>query len=213
MTTKIAAPKTATIDPLRDVPQSSGSAAIRPFRVAIPQADLDDLQDRLARTRLPQPAPGDDWTYGTPNAYLREVVDLWQNGFDWRAQEVRMNAFPHFVTEIDGQTVHFLHVPSVEENATPLLLVHTYPGSFVEFLDMIGPLTDPVAHGGKAEDAFSLVIPSIPGFASARPWSTAAGRWRGSRARSTRSCAGSATRATARTAATAARWSRASSAC
>ena len=170
MTTKIAARKAATIEPLRaDVPKSSGSAAIRPFRIEIPQADLDDLQDRLARTRLPQPAPGDDWSYGTPNAYLREVVDLWQNGFDWRAQEARMNAFPHFLTEIDGQTVHFLHVPSVEANATPLLLVHTYPGSFVEFLDMIGPLTDPVAHGGKAEDAFSLVIPSIPGFGFSTP--------------------------------------------
>ena len=85
-----------------------------PSRVDIAQADLDDLHDRLARTRLPEPAPGDDWDYGTPNHYLREMVDHWQNGFDWRAQEARMNEFPHYLTEIDGQTVHFIHVPSAE---------------------------------------------------------------------------------------------------
>lgn len=145
------------------------AAQISTFRVEIAQADLDDLQARLANTRLPVAAPGDDWDLGTPNHYLREMVDHWQNGFDWRAQEARMNEFPHYLTEIDGQTVHFLHVPSAEENATPLLLVHAYPGSFVDFLDMIGPLTDPVAHGGKAEDAFSVVVPSIPGFGFSTP--------------------------------------------
>ena len=142
---------------------------IRPFTVAIPQADLDDLQSRLARTRLPRPAPGDDWTYGVPNAYLAPVIDTWRTDFDWRAQEERMNAFPHFLTEIDGQTIHFIHVPSAEPDATPLLLLHTYPGSFVDFLDMIGPLTDPVAHGGDAADAFSVVVPSMPGFAFSTP--------------------------------------------
>ena len=147
----------------------STAAAIRPFLVEIAQADLDDLNDRLGRTRLPRPAPGDDWNYGVPNQYLRETVDYWRTGFDWRTQEVRMNEFPHFLTEIDGQTVHFLHVPSAEPEATPLLLVHTYPGSFVDFLGMIGPLTDPVAHGGKAEDAFSVVVPSIPGFGFSMP--------------------------------------------
>lgn len=149
--------------------KSSGSTAIRPFRVEIPQADLDDLNARLARTRLPEPAPGDDWDYGTPNSYLRETVDYWKDEFDWRAVEEKINAFPQYLTDIDGQTVHFLHVPSVVENATPLLLVHSYPGSIIDFLDMIGPLTDPVAHGGKAEDAFSLVIPSIPGFGFSTP--------------------------------------------
>jgi pimeloyl-ACP methyl ester carboxylesterase len=148
--------------------QSSGSD-IRPFRIEIPQADLDDLQERLARTRLPIPAPGDDWDYGTPNAYLRETVDYWKDEFDWRAQEERFNAVPHFLTDIDGQTIHFIHVPSAEKDATPLLLVHSYPGSFIDFLDMIGPLTDPVAHGGKAEDAFSVVIPSLPGFGFSTP--------------------------------------------
>ncbi len=145
------------------------TAPIRPFRVEISQADLDDLQDRLARTRLPRPAPGDDWDYGTPNHYLRETVDHWREGFDWRAQEARMNAFPHYLTEIDGQTIHFIHVPSAEPGAKALLLAHSYPGSFVDFLDMIGPLTDPVAHGGKAEDAFSVVVPSMPGFGFSTP--------------------------------------------
>ncbi|MGC4938030.1 epoxide hydrolase family protein [Kribbella sp. DT2] len=143
--------------------------SIRPFTVTIAQADLDDLQARLANTRLPEPAPGDSWDLGTPNHYLRETVDHWQNGFDWRAQEARMNEFPQYLTEIDGQTVHFLHVPSAVEGATPLLLIHTYPGSFVDFLDMIGPLTDPVAYGGSEADAFSVVVPSIPGFGFSTP--------------------------------------------
>ncbi|MGW5193506.1 epoxide hydrolase family protein [Kribbella sp. NPDC004138] len=143
--------------------------SIRSFTVTIDQADLDDLQNRLARTRLPEAAPGDNWDLGTPNHYLREMVDRWQNEFDWRAQEARMNEFPHYLTEIDGQTVHFIHVPSAVEGATPLLLAHTYPGSFVDFLEMIGPLTDPVAYGGSTEDAFSVVVPSIPGFGFSTP--------------------------------------------
>lgn len=139
-------------------------ATIRPFTVAVAQTEVDDLLARLANTCLPEAAPGDDWELGTPNSYLADMVDTWRNEFDWRAQEARMNEFPHHLTDIDGQTIHFIHVPSAEADATPLLLVHTYPGSFVDFLDMIGPLTDPVAHGGKAEDAFSVVVPSIPGF-------------------------------------------------
>ena len=149
--------------------KDASSTAIRPFTVAIDQDALDDLRDRLARTRLPQPAPGDDWTYGVPNAYLARVVAEWNDEFDWRAQEARMNRFPHYLTEIEGQTIHFIHAPSAEPEATPLLLLHTYPGSFVDFLDMIGPLTDPVAHGGRAEDAFSVVVPSMPGFAFSTP--------------------------------------------
>jgi len=149
--------------------QDASSTAIRPFTVAIDQDALDDLRDRLARTRLPQPAPGDDWTYGVPNAYLARVIAEWKDDFDWRAQEARMNRFPHYLTEIEGQTIHFIHAPSAEPEATPLLLLHTYPGSFVDFLDMIGPLTDPVAHGGRAEDAFSVVVPSMPGFAFSTP--------------------------------------------
>ncbi|VXB17352.1 epoxide hydrolase family protein [Aeromicrobium sp. 9AM] len=147
----------------------STSSDIRPFVIDIPQSDLDDLDNRLARTRYPAAAPGDDWTYGVPNHYLQEMVAQWRGEFDWRAQEARMNEFPHYLTEIDDQTIHFIHVPSAETGATPLLLLHTYPGSFVDFLDMIGPLTDPVAHGGKAEDAFSVVVPSMPGFAFSTP--------------------------------------------
>jgi pimeloyl-ACP methyl ester carboxylesterase len=145
------------------------TSEIRPFRVAIPQADLDDLQARLQNTRFATPAPGDSWDYGTPESYLREMVDHWKDGFDWRAQEERMNAHPQFLTEIDGQTIHFVHVRSAEPGARALVLTHTYPGSFAEFLDLVGPLTDPVAHGGRAEDAFHVVIPSIPGFGFSTP--------------------------------------------
>jgi pimeloyl-ACP methyl ester carboxylesterase len=145
------------------------NSEIRSFRIEVPQADLDDLHERLARTRLPRPAPTDDWEYGTPNSYLSETVDYWRTKFDWSAQEARMNEFPHYLTEIDGQNVHFIHVPSKEDDATPLLLLHTYPGSFADYLEMIGPLTDPVAHGGDAADAFSVVVPSIPGFGYSTP--------------------------------------------
>jgi pimeloyl-ACP methyl ester carboxylesterase len=151
---------------------------IRPFRIDIPQADLDDLLERLARTRLPQAAPGDDWTYGTPNAYLSQAVERWRTGFDWRAEEARINSVPHFTTEIDGQQFHFIHVRSAHEGATPLLLAHTYPGSSIDFLGMIDALVDPVAHGGQASDAFDVVIPDAPGFGFSNPvaeagWTTA----------------------------------------
>ncbi|MGF0114930.1 epoxide hydrolase family protein [Promicromonospora sp. Marseille-Q5078] len=141
---------------------------LRPFTVHVPQADLDDLQERLERTRFAPAAPGDSWEYGTPESYLRDMVERWK-GLDWRAVEARLNAYPAFTTEIDGQTVHFLHVRSPHADATPLLLAHTYPGSVLDFLDMIDPLVDPVAHGGRAEDAFDLVIPSMPGFGFSTP--------------------------------------------
>jgi pimeloyl-ACP methyl ester carboxylesterase len=154
---------------------STETLSLRSFQVAIPQADLDALAHRLEITRFPEQAPGDDWSYGTPVGYLREMVEHWRNAFDWRAQEARMNEFPQFLTEIDGQTVHFVHVRSAIEGATPIVLTHTYPGSFAEFLDVIGPLTDPVAHGGREEDAFHVVIPSIPGFGFSTP--LAEGDW------------------------------------
>lgn len=142
---------------------------IRPFRVEVSQADLDDLMDRLSRTRLPQPAPGDDWSYGTPNAYLRDAIEAWRTTYDWRAEEARINAVPHFITEIDGQPIHFIHVRSPHPGATPLILAHTYPGSSVDYLDMIAPLVDPLAYGGRAEDAFDVVVPDAPGYGFSNP--------------------------------------------
>jgi pimeloyl-ACP methyl ester carboxylesterase len=141
---------------------------IRPFTVSIPDAEIADLHDRLARTRLPQPAPMDDWTAGTPNSYLRDAVAAWQ-AFDWRAAEAAINAWPHFIAEVDGQDIHFIHVRSAEPGATPLLLAHTYPGSSVDYLDVIDRLVDPVAHGGRAEDAFDVVIPDAPGYGFSQP--------------------------------------------
>ena len=169
------------------------TAAIRPFSVEIAQADLDDLLDRLARTRLPAAAPGDDWDYGTPNHYLREMVDHWRDGSTGGRRRARMNAVPALPDRDRRPDLHFIHVPSAEPDATPLLLAHTYPGSFVDFLDMIGPLTDPVAHGGGARTRSRSSSRPSPASASALRWSTAAGRWPASPARSTPSCAGSAT--------------------
>ena len=150
---------------------------IRPFRIEISQAELDDLHGRLDRTRLPQPAPGDSWEHGTPNHYLREAVTAWR-ALDWRAVEERINSVAHFVTEVEDQPIHFIHVESPHAGATPLLLAHTYPGSSVDYLEMIGRLTDPVAHGGRAQDAFHVVVPDAPGFGFSTPvaepgWNTA----------------------------------------
>lgn len=144
---------------------------IRPFTVDIPDADLADLRDRLARTRWPHQIPGTGWERGVPADYLQELAEYWRTSFDWRTQEARLNAFPQFTTVIDGQTIHFLHVQSPEPDATPLILSHGWPGSVVEFLDTIGPLTDPRAHGGDPADAFHVVIPSLPGFGFSMPLS------------------------------------------
>jgi epoxide hydrolase len=147
---------------------TTAASTIRPFTVEIPQADLDDLERRLESTRFAPPAPGDSWEYGTPTAYLRDMVERWKQ-FDWREVETRINTHPNHLTEIDGQTIHFVHVRSAVPGARPLLLSHTYPGSFLEFLPLIGPLTDPQSHGGQAEDAFDVVIPSMPGFGFSTP--------------------------------------------
>lgn len=142
---------------------------MQPFRIDIPQADLDDLRRRLADTRWPDEVPDSGWERGVPLGYLKELADYWQNDYDWRAAEAKLNSFPQFITEIDGANVHFIHVKSPEPNALPLLLTHGWPGSVVEFLDLIGPLTDPRAHGGDPADAFHVVIPSIPGYGFSRP--------------------------------------------
>lgn len=155
-------------------PPSVDSAAIRPFRIDVPQADVDDLHARLAAARWPStPIAADDWSRGVPPAYLRELADYWRGAFDWRAQEGSLNAFPQYTTDIDGQTVHFLHVRSAEPDALPLILTHGWPSSPVEFTRLIGPLTDPRAHGGDAADAFHVVVPSLPGYGFSTPLSDA----------------------------------------
>ncbi|WP_406273714.1 epoxide hydrolase 1 [Nocardia sp. NBC_00881] len=138
---------------------------IRPFHIDIPQDRIDDLHHRLANTLWPDDLPGVGWDKGMRVSYLRPLAEYWHTEFDWRATESRLNELPQFVTEIDGQQVHFLHVRSPEPGALPLLLNHGWPASFVEFLDVIGPLSDPRAHGADPADAFHLVIPSLPGFA------------------------------------------------
>ena len=138
---------------------------ITPFRIAIPEAELADLQHRLQRTRLPDQLPGTAWGYGTDTAWLSELLAYWRDGFDWRAQEQQLNQFEQFVTHIDGIDLHFIHQRSPHPQATPLLLTHGWPGSITEFRHIIEPLTHPELHGGSADDAFHVVAPSLPGFA------------------------------------------------
>ena len=143
--------------------------AIQSFNIAVAQTDLDDLRERLARTRWPDELPGVGWSRGVPLGYLKELAEYWRTGYDWRALEAKLNAFPQFTTTIDGAHIHFLHVRSPEPDALPLIMTHGWPGSVVEFLDIIGPLSDPRAHGGDPVDAFHVVIPSIPGFGFSGP--------------------------------------------
>jgi pimeloyl-ACP methyl ester carboxylesterase len=142
---------------------------IEQFRIRISQADLDDLADRLARTRWAASLPGTGWERGVPVGYLRGLAEYWRTGFDWRAAEAQLNSYPQYTTEIDGQKIHFMHVKSPEADATPLLLIHGWPGSIVEFLHVVGPLSDPRGHGDAAAPAFDLVIPSLPGFGFSAP--------------------------------------------
>jgi len=145
--------------------QAVDAPPIVPFSIRVPDAALDDLKQRLARARFPEPLPPAGWAYGTDLAYLKDLVGYWRDRFDWRAQERRLNQFEQFTTSIDGLPVHFIHRRSKQPNAFPLLVTHGWPGSIVEFTKIIGPLTDPAAHGGRAEDAFDVVMPSLPGFA------------------------------------------------
>lgn len=141
---------------------------ITPFTIDVPEGEVRDLQARLANTRWPVDV-ATDWSRGTPVSYARTLVDRWANDFDWAAQQDALNAFPQFTATVDGQGFHFVHVRSAVAGATPLLIAHGYPSSFVEFTRMIGPLVDPGAHGGRAEDAFHVVIPSLPGFGFSTP--------------------------------------------
>jgi hypothetical protein len=162
--------------PLIDTPagQSGGETimsdttgtTIRPFQVEIPQAELDELQRRIAATRWPTRELVGDREQGVQLAAIQELARYWSTEYDWRRCEARLNALPQFKTEIDGLDIHFIHVESAHENAMPLIMTHGWPGSIIELLETIGPLTDPTAHGGRAEDAFHLVLPSIPGYGS-----------------------------------------------
>jgi len=149
---------------------ATDKTALRPFRVEVPQAELDDLRRRILATRWPEKETVTDNSQGVRLATIRALARYWAEEYDWRKVEARLNSYPQFLTEIDGLDIHFLHVRSKHENALPMIVTHGWPGSVVEQLKIIEPLTDPTAHGGKAEDAFHLVIPSMPGYGfSGRP--------------------------------------------
>jgi pimeloyl-ACP methyl ester carboxylesterase len=152
------------------MPESSSAAEeIRPFRIEIAEADLEDLSQRLAHTRWPDELPGVGWSRGVPLDYLKELAEYWRTSYDWRKHEARLNGFPQYTTEIDGQSVHFVHARSPDPDALPLVMTHGWPGSIVEFLAIIGPLAEPGVHGGDPADAFHVVAPSIPGFGFSGP--------------------------------------------
>ena len=142
---------------------------IRPFRIEVPEAILDDLRDRLTRTRWPDELPGVGDSYGVSLDLVKSLAERWRTGYDWREWEAELNRHQQYTTTIDGQNVHFLHVRSPEADAFPLILTHGWPGSVVEFLDVIGPLSDPAAHAAKPDEAFHLVIPSLPGYGFSGP--------------------------------------------
>ncbi|WP_132150084.1 epoxide hydrolase family protein [Kribbella antiqua] len=145
---------------------------VRDFRVEVGQAALDDLGERLGRVRWPRQLPGAGWARGVPVGYLRHVVSYWQREYDWRRWEARLNGFAQYTTTIDEQTIHFLHVRSPEADALPLIMTHGWPGSVAEFIDVLGPLTDPASYGGNPRDAFHVVTPSVPGHGFSVPMAT-----------------------------------------
>src|SRR5438270_9505127 len=154
-------------------PDRTNGAAIRPFRIQVPDEALADLRRRLAATRWPEAETVADHSQGVPLKTMKELVQYWQNSYDWRKVEARLNALPQFVTNIDGLDIHFIQVRSKHANALPVIITHGWPGSVIEQLKIIGPLTDPTAYGGKAEDAFDVVIPSLPGHGfSGKPSAT-----------------------------------------
>nr|WP_244621896.1 epoxide hydrolase family protein [Mesorhizobium albiziae] len=159
-----AATTTVALSLLPKTLRAAGSDAIHPFTVKIPQAELDELRRRIAATRWPDPEPVHDRSQGIQLANLQEIVRYWETEYDWRKAESKLNALPQFITEIDGLDIHFIHVRSKHENALPLIVTHGWPGSIIEQLKIIDPLTNPTAHGANAADAFHLVIPSMPGF-------------------------------------------------
>ena len=154
----------AATGPLSPRTAFTQTSSIAPFTYHAPQSALDDLKQRLARTRWPEHETANDWSQGAPLAKLRTLVDYWRTGYDWRRCEKTLDRFPQYRTEIDGLGIHFLHVRSSHTNALPILITHGWPGSVIEFFKIIDPLTNPTAHGGRAEDAFHVIAPSLPGF-------------------------------------------------
>lgn len=152
---------------------NAANTSIRPFNIHFPESALNDLRQRLANTRLPEQETVSDFSQGVPLKTVQQVLDHWRTKYDWRKVEARMNAVPNFITEIDGLDIHFIHVRSKHENALPVIVTHGWPGSIIEQLKIIEPLTNPTAHGGKASDAFDVVIPSMPGYGfSGKPTAT-----------------------------------------
>jgi pimeloyl-ACP methyl ester carboxylesterase len=152
---------------------ATGGDAIRPFTVSIPQEELDELRRRVKATRLPDREPVTDFSQGVPLATVQKLAQYWATDYDWRKVEARLNSYPNFITEIDGLDIHFIQVRSKHENALPVIVTHGWPGSIIEQLKIIDPLTDPTAHGGSAADAFDVVIPSMPGYGfSGKPTTT-----------------------------------------
>src|SRR4051812_34029130 len=140
------------------------SDAVVPFRVEVDPAEIDDLRGRLRATRWPEPETVDDWSQGVPLAYIRKLCRYWADDYDWSQRQARLNAVPQYKTHLDGLSIHFIHVQSPHRDALPLVMTHGWPGSVVELLEAVGPLTDPTAYSGRAEDAFDLVLPSLPGY-------------------------------------------------
>ncbi len=164
MASAIAAPPLANAE-VSAIVVPPATDAVSPFSISLAQAAIDDLKRRLASTRYPERETVGDWTQGVPLDKARSLIEYWRDRYDWRRFEARANSFPHFRTRIDGIGIHFIHARSSHANALPIIFTHGWPGSFVEFLDIIGPLTEPTRFGGSADDAFHVVVPSLPGFA------------------------------------------------
>lgn len=163
----------ATVAAARKNPLPTHVDGVRPFKAEIPEKALIDLRRRLAETRWPDSETVTDRSQGVQLAKLKELVDYWRSSYDWRNAERKLNSYPQFITNVDGLDIHFIHVRSRHENALPLIMTHGWPGSVFELLNVISPLTDPTAHGGSADDAFHVVLPSIPGFGfSEKPTTT-----------------------------------------
>jgi pimeloyl-ACP methyl ester carboxylesterase len=153
--------------------QSAAGLAFEPFQIDVPDSEIEDLRRRIATTRWPEEIPGSGWTYGADLGTIQRLAQRWATDYDWRVHEAVLNRFPQFTTEILGQRIHFIHVRSPRADAMPLILTHGWPGSISEFTQLIGPLTDPEAHGGRGADAFHVVIPSLPGYGFSGPTSAA----------------------------------------